>query len=76
MTRKQEWKGAETALYPLVMLLLTEGRITGKFDLPLQDLVKFKELEERFKRLEERVDNLDFSSPNPTHGRESQPDGE
>lgn len=68
----QQWKEVEEELYPLIMTLLEEHRIEGKFDLPLQDLVKFKELEAKLKRLQEQVDNLDLNSQNPTRGRGAQ----
>lgn len=64
---KRQWEKVESDLYPLVMKLLKEDRIEGKFDLPLQDLVNFKELEGRLAKLEERVDALDFS-PSPARG--------
>ena len=57
----------ETDLYPHVEKLLKEDRIEGKFDLPLQDLVNFKEFEGRLAKLEEVVDALDFS-PSPARG--------
>src|SRR5438309_4330940 len=39
---KKEWMQVEKELYPLIMLLFREKRITGTFELPpLQDLIEF-----------------------------------
>lgn len=62
----------EERLYPLVMLLIREKRIKGKFELPeFQDL-QLDGLNKRVRDLEARVDALDFGADAPKNPEVSQ----
>jgi len=68
----QERRQLEVELYPLVMLVLDENLIEGKFELPpLQDFLKFKELERRIAAVEDRQDKMDATSVDLPHREDS-----
>lgn len=58
---KKEWKQVEKKLYPMVMTLLKENRVTGHFNLaPMQDLIAFNELKAKLDKLEGTVNAVAF----------------
>ena len=51
------WRKVEKELYPLVMMLYNEKRITGKFDLPpLQDYLQLEEVKDKLNRIQSNLE--------------------
>jgi hypothetical protein len=64
-TPKNRRAYVEEKLYPLVMLLIREKRISGKFELPAFEDALLQAVNKRIDNLEDRVDNLDFGGQAP-----------